>query len=283
MKFGVHFGALGDNVDLADGFQHLAGCGIDGVELVMRERSALDPKTPAGKLREIRRMAGDHGLAVFSLSNACLWSFPLTSSDAAVRRRGKESLLRQIDMATELGAGNLLVIPGYAGTDYVPSGEKVRYDVAAQRARDGIAAALPRAQAAGVCLCVENVWNRLFLSPLELCSLVDGFDSPSLGLYFDVGNAMLYGDPELWIEVLGQRIRAVHIKDVLRNRADETAHVRLGEGDVPFFAVKAALKRIGYEGYCTLELHRSRGFDSAKEQLAVMRRLFSGEAREDVQ
>ena len=275
MKIGVHFGALGNDVGFVEGFQFLASCAIDGVELVMRESSSLDPNTSESRLKEIRRMAEGNGFVINSLTNACLWSNPLTSNDAATRVRGRESLLRQIDMAKALGASHLLVIPGYAGTDYVASSERVRYNVAMQRAREGIAFACHHALDAQVCLCIENVWNRLFLSPLELCALVDELDTKAIGLYFDVGNSMLYGDPELWIDVLGRRIQAVHIKDVLRHRADASAHVLLGEGDVPFLEVKAALERISYDGYCTLEMHRQQGFETAKAQLRIARSIFA--------
>jgi len=37
-------------------------------------------------------------------------------------------------------------------------------------------------------LCIENVWNGLFYSPIELRDFVDSFDSEKLGVYLDVGN-----------------------------------------------------------------------------------------------
>lgn len=273
MKFSMHYGALGLDTPFDQGFAFAAECGLQGVELVMKEDSPLPPDTGASRARELRRMAEDAGLCISGLSNACLWSHPLTANDESSRRLGRDSLLRQIELASQLGAKRLLVIPGYAGTDYIPSAEKVPYDIALGRAKEGLALALPAAQQAGVCLCVENVWNRLLLSPLELAALVDGFDSPALGLYFDVGNAMLYGDPELWIPLLGKRIRAVHIKDVLRNRADASAHTLLGQGHVPFPAVRTALNDIGYQDWLTLEVHLTLPRQILKAQIACMQRL----------
>lgn len=275
MKFSMHYGALGLDTRFDQGFAFAAECGLQGVELVMKDDSPLPPDTSPNRARELRRMAEDAGLCISGLSNACLWSHPLTANDESSRRRGWDSLLRQIELAGELGAKRLLVIPGYAGTDYISSAEKVPYDIAMERVKEGLAFALPAAEQLGVCLCVENVWNRLLLSPLELAALVDGFDSQALGLYFDVGNAMLYGDPELWIPLLNQRIRAVHIKDVLRSRADASAHTLLGQGHVPFPAVRAALNDIGYQDWLTLEVHLTLPRQVLKAQIACMQQMMA--------
>lgn len=272
MKFSIHYGALGLDTPFEEGFAFAASCGLNGIELVMKENSPLPPDMSSKRLAALRRMAQDAGLRISSLSNACLWSHPLTANEPTQRQLGRESLLRQIDMAEALGADRLLVIPGYAGTDYIPSSEKIPYDTAMERVREGIGSVCAAAEQAGVCLCVENVWNRLLLSPLELAALTDSFHSPAVGLYFDIGNAMLYGDPELWIPLLGSRIRAVHIKDVLRSRADASAHVLLGKGDVPFPAVRAALTEIGYCDWITLEMHIPCSRENLRNQITLMRR-----------
>jgi L-ribulose-5-phosphate 3-epimerase len=63
-------------------------------------------------------------------------------------------------------------------------------------------------------LCLENVWNGMFLSPLELRDFIDSFNHPQLGVYFDVGNVLGYHQhPPHWIELLGHRIKRVHVKD----------------------------------------------------------------------
>lgn len=272
MKTAVHYRALGENVPFETGFPLLRECGAQGAELIMQTAGPLGPQTSARELRRIRQLAMDCGLAISGLSNAALWSFPLTSSDAHARQKGIDSLLCQIDTAVELETRRLLVIPGYAGTTYVPAAERVRYDLAMARSRDAIAQALPRARQAGVTLCVENVWNRMLLSPLELRSFVQELGLAA-GVYFDIGNALLYGDPELWIELLGSVIQAVHIKDALRSRADLSAYVPLGTGEIRFDAVFRALDAIGYDGYYTLEQHREFGPDVVKRELDALRSL----------
>jgi hexulose-6-phosphate isomerase len=42
---------------------------------------------------------------------------------------------------------------------------------------------------------------------------IDSFKTPFVGSYFDIGNVLPHGHPEHWVEILGKRIFAVHLKD----------------------------------------------------------------------
>src|SRR5260370_35718400 len=114
------------------------------------------------------------------------------------------------------GLDATLVIPATVGADFIPKCELVPYDLAWQRATDFIRAALPVAEKAGVRICVENVWNKFLLSPLEMRQFVAQFDSEWIGAYFDVGNALATGYPEHWIDILGRQIHPWHLKDYRR-------------------------------------------------------------------
>jgi hexulose-6-phosphate isomerase len=100
---------------------------------------------------------------------------------------------------------------------------------------------------------IENVSNKFLLSPLEFADYVDGFKSPWLRAYFDVGNIMLYGFPQDWIRTLGKRIVKLHLKD-FSYRKNVVAYVNLREGDVSWPAVYAALAETGFSGTATCEL-----------------------------
>jgi L-ribulose-5-phosphate 3-epimerase len=105
-----------------------------------------------------------------------------------------------------------------------------------------------------VALCIENVWNKFLLSPLEMRDFIDGFDSRMVGAYFDVGNVLLTGYPEQWIRILGERIKRVHVKDFKRSAETAEGFVDLLEGDVDFEVVNKALAEVGYDGYVTAEM-----------------------------
>ena len=75
---------------------------------------------------------------------------------------------------------------------------------------------LPIAEDLNVDLCMENVWNGFFYSPIELRDFVDSFDSDKLGIYLDIGNLIGYQQyPPHWVELLNSRIKRVQIKDCL--------------------------------------------------------------------
>ena len=104
---------------------------------------------------------------------------------------------------------------------------------------------LPHAEKHNVTLALENVWNRFLLGPVEFRMFIDQFTSPYVGSYFDVGNVVLNGYPQHWIEILGPRIAAVHVKNFSREDCGGGLHGfgdDLAKGDVDFAAVKAALQ-----------------------------------------
>ncbi len=114
---------------------------------------------------------------------------------------------------------------------------------------------LPVATQLKVTIAVEEVWNKFLLSPIEFARYVDEFDSPFVRAYFDVGNVVFYGYPQDWIRTLGARIARVHLKDFQLDRPNgRFAWKNLGEGDVDWTAVSAALAEVGYRGYVTTEV-----------------------------
>ena len=73
-------------------------------------------------------------------------------------------------------------------------------------------------------------------------------------LYFDVGNVIYTGYPEDWIEILDSHIKKIHLSDFRYGQAGMGGFVDLFAGDVDFVKVGESLKRIGYDGWLTLEM-----------------------------
>jgi hexulose-6-phosphate isomerase len=94
-------------------------------------------------------------------------------------------------------------------------------------------------------------------SPLpakELAEMIDKLNSPFVGAYYDVGNALYLGyDPAGEIEYLAQRILSVHMKDTVKNLGDS----HLGCGRLNLETVFTALKRINYSGWLIIETPNS--------------------------
>ncbi len=139
------------------------------------------------------------------------------------------------------------MVPGVVNDD-------VAYDVAHQRVLEGVDELVPEAEKRGVAICLENVWNKLYLSPLEMASTIDHFNSDFVAAYFDVGNVLVSGYPEQWINILGKRVKRIHLKDWKRSIGNITGFVGRLEGDVNWPAVMGALSDIGYDGPLTAEM-----------------------------
>lgn len=106
------------------------------------------------------------------------------------------------------------------------------YDWVFEQSRESIAAVLDEAASVRVSIGIENVWSRFLLSPLKFRAYIDGFQSPWVRAYFDVGNVVVFWYPEQWIRILGSRIVRVHFKDYMRDAGNYFGFVHLLEGNV---------------------------------------------------
>jgi hexulose-6-phosphate isomerase len=192
------------------------------------------------------RAANDAGIRIHSVMNMDHWKYPLSSADPEVVARSVEGMKTSIRNAQLWKASTVLLVPAVVNAT-------TSYADAWRRSKAQIERLLPVAEQAKVIIAVEEVWNKFLLSPIEFARYVDEFHSPWLRAYFDVGNVAISGYPQDWIRTLGPRIVRLHLKDFTFR--DRTARfVNLGEGDIDWKAVYAALKEIGYRGEATVEL-----------------------------
>lgn len=251
-------------LSITDKFLLLADLGFDGVELDAPNELPTE---------EILRAQQRSGLAIPGVINSMHWQAPLTDPDPEVRAISVAAIRTALDRARDYGASTVLVVPGVvnATTSYARA-----YDLA----RSELAKVLDHAEANGVSLAVENVWNDFLLSPLEAAQFIDGFNHPRIGWYFDVGNVLRYGRPAHWIEALGQRILKVDIKEFSLERMNSLGpwkgfDIELGDGDCDWQAVNAALRAAGYSGWASIEVpggdrHRLKELKARFDRIAAL-------------
>jgi L-ribulose-5-phosphate 3-epimerase len=228
---------------------------FSGIELCIAETGVLTPATDEATCRSYAALAVRHGLALETLASGMSWGCSPTHPDAAVRRKSIALHRDALQRAAWLGCRAMLFVPGAVMVPWDPSYAPVRYDQAVAWAREAVVELGDTAARVGVDLAVENVWNGLFYSPLELAGFVDSFDNPRVGVYFDVGNVLNHQQwPPHWIELLGPRIRAVHIKDFKLSVGTLAGFCDLLTGDVPFQAIMDALRTIGYQRTMVAEM-----------------------------
>jgi L-ribulose-5-phosphate 3-epimerase len=247
-------GGLSGLPDYAPAAAQAMAAGFAGIEVALSPHGCMTPETKEADVRKIATSIRNEGLDVAGLATGMLWEAPLTHPDAKVREKGRDLVRRMIAAAPALGTDAILVVPGAVDVFFMPDAPVVDYREAWARATDAIASLVPEAEKAGVRLGIENVWNRFLLSPLELCQFIDQFNSKAVAAYFDVGNVMLTGYPEQWIQALGQRIVRVHVKDFRRAVGTAAGFVDLLSGDVNWPEVTKALREVGYKSYVTAEM-----------------------------
>ncbi len=208
-------------------FQLLKEAGFDGVELVSPNQ--LD-------LHEVVNARDKTGLVIHGVSGSRHWRDRLSDPDPEVVARGMAAIRQEFADCKAYGGNTVLVVP--AVVDH-----KVGYRDAYKRSQENIRKLIPDAEAHGIKIAVEEVWNKFLLSPVEFCRYIDEFESPWVGAYFDVGNVVEFGYPEEWIRELGRRVLKVHIKEYAKPKRFD---YRLGDGKE---------NRLGCRAFC-FERHR---------------------------
>ncbi|MBP3409893.1 MAG: sugar phosphate isomerase/epimerase, partial [Clostridia bacterium] len=184
MKTAVSFYTFAQDVSIREACEEVKKAGYDGVELVLSEGGELNMKTSEKELLAIRRMVNDMGLEVASVGAWNMWEHNLAGNNEADAEYACSIAKKQVECAQAFGADATLIVPGWVGTNFAPG--IVRYDQAYENSQKRLAKLAPFAQAAGVALAVENVWNKFLLSPIEMRRFLDEINSDYVGAYFDV-------------------------------------------------------------------------------------------------
>jgi hexulose-6-phosphate isomerase len=230
--------------------------GFDGIELNYDLDNDLSPKAGTKEFLAIRKMADRIGIQISGLCSFLFWPYPLSSNDPAKRTRGIELAGLMTRAAHDLGVENLLVVPGAVHIPWRTDHEPVPNELCDKRARDAIGQLLPTAEKLGVSMNIENIFfNGYLMTPFEMITFVDSFNSDHLRVHFDTGNIMMFQFPEHWIAQLGKRIKNVHFKEYTKKGTDYSLETfrPLLDGTTDWPAVMNALDAAGYRGYLTFE------------------------------
>ena len=218
--------------------------GLDGLEITVGE--SVNPDISESECKKIAAAAKDSSIGLKTLATGFYWGASLASENDEERKNAIEFTQKYIRIASWLGAETVLVVPGAVDVAWDPSRPIESYKKVWDISSDSISVLLKDAEKEGINIAIENVWNKFLLSPMEMKIYIDSFGSSRIGSYFDMGNVLINGYPEHWIEILGSRIKAVHAKNFKRSDAAGGIHGfgdDLEAGDINFSAVKEALKK----------------------------------------
>ena len=171
------------------------------------------------------------------------WGTRLSSPDPETRAKGLAMMKQNIQDTHRLGGSSVLLVPGKV------NGADETHDHVWHRSIAEVRKVLPLASRLGVRVLIETVWNGFCETPDKFRDYLDAFDNPWVGAYFDIGNMQKFAPAEEWIRTLGHRTVKLDIKDW----GKKNGFCRLGEGDVDWDKVRAALKEVGFSGWATRE------------------------------
>ena len=240
----LKFSMIAGDASVLEKMQRVRDIGFDGVEF----------DSPNGfDTTEVLAARDATGLPIHGVVDSVHWNERLSDPDPAVREKGITGLETALRDSKAYGGSSVLLVPGR-----VADPEKENHDQVWERSIEGIRRVLPLAARLGIRILIENVWNGFCYQhdgpsdqdATQLAAYLDEIASPWVGAYFDIGNHRKYGRPEQWIRTLGPRIVKCDVKDW----GVEAGWARIGEGDVDWPAVRAALAEVGFTGWATAEV-----------------------------
>lgn len=226
---------------LTEKFKLAKAAGYDGIEM----------DSPGIDVEQTKKAIAESGLVVDGSVCSTHWNDHHSSPDEKVRGKALADLRTAITETHAVGGHTVLLVVGH-GDD--GSEEEVW-----SRSVENIRQALPLCAKLGMTIAIENVWNKFLYehdgpnnqTADKFVKYVDEFNSPWVGMQFDIGNHWKYSDPADWIRQLGRRIVKLDIKGFSRaknNWADIT------EDDLPWADVRRALDEIGFDGWVAAEV-----------------------------
>lgn len=224
-----------------DKFKAVKAAGFDGIEL----------DSPGIDVPAIRSAIEATGLPVDGSVCSTHWKITHTHPDPAIRAKALNDLQTALRQTHAVGGHTVLLVVG-VGKDG-PESEIW------PRAVENIRQAVPLAAELGVTIAIENVWNQFLYvhdgpndqKADKFVKFVDEFQSPFVGMQFDIGNHWKYGSPGDWIRTLGTRIVKLDIKGFSRK---EDKFKDILEDDIDWADVRQALDDIGFHGWVAAEV-----------------------------
>jgi hexulose-6-phosphate isomerase len=234
----------GKKLSLVDRLTMAGEAGFDGVDF---------DQAGGVSLEEAREAVRRSGVFVHNAINHAHWETRLTDPKPEVRAKARANLEHCIRLSHAAGGSGVLIVVGKA--DDGPAAE------IEERCRKEMQELLPIAAALGQFILVENVWNQMMYdhdrgpeqSPDRFIRFVDSFNSPWVGMYYDIGNHWKYGQPGDWIRAFGRRCVKLDVKGFSRAKND-FVDITSADDDLPWADVRKALAEVRFTGWATAEV-----------------------------
>lgn len=241
---GCSFGWL-HQAPLSAALHALARHGIRTLELTTASPHVFTRNFGPYERQELLRTLRALGLKVISV-NPSYVDINLISTNPEIRAVSERQLMAEIELAADLGASYVVVIPGRRHA-LSPAPDEAAEAVL----HDGLGRLLDRAAALGITIALENSPYGYLGTSAELVRIAEQWNVGHLRLAYDAANALAQEDPAEGVKRAAAYVAIAHISDTWSHR---WAHTSIGRGDVDFAAFSAALRDIGFSGSTVYEL-----------------------------
>jgi len=241
-----------------DAVTRLAGMGYEGVEIMADVPHAWPAYMLPSQIKALRDSLERNRLAISNVNAFMMhavddprqkyWHPSWIEPDLHYRLLRARHTTKALTMAAELGARCITTEPGG------PVGPGESWKAGLDLFVETIKPVLEHAEKQKVLLLVEPEPGLLIETAEQALEFMGHFDSPWLGLNFDIGHSYCVGeDPARVVPMLARHIRHVHLEDIASSRVHQ--HLLPGEGAIDFTSVLKALKSGGYRDWVTVELY----------------------------
>jgi sugar phosphate isomerase/epimerase len=226
---------------LEEALDGIAGAGFTSVELTSVPGWTEHVRRDAddAEIARVKALLARHGLTAVSLSG---------HSDL-VSDEGVAQFRKALDIARKLGIS--MVTTSTGGHDASSAGS-----LADQRAAflERIGPLADEAAADGIEICLETHGGLLATGEMSK-ALVADIGRPNVGINYDPGNVIFYGDtrPETDLPRAADKVTHMHVKDQIGG-AGVWNFPQIGTGTVDYDAIFKTLDDAGFDGPCSIEI-----------------------------
>lgn len=244
-KLGMIARKVGDReLSIAERLKMAADAGFDGVDF---------DEAGSFTVEQARAAVLESGVFCHNAINHAHWSVRLTDPNPETRAKARANMDHCLRVAHAIGGSGILIVVGQASDGPTEEIE--------ERCRQEIKKSIPLAASLGQPILFENVWNRMMYdhdappeqSAERFIKFVDSFNSPWVGMYYDLGNHWKYGQPAQWLRAFGHRAVKLDVKGFSRKK-NEFTEITGPDDDVPWSEIRQALADIGFAGWATAEV-----------------------------
>lgn len=242
---------------LEEAIRAIAQIGYRGVEIMADVPHAYPATMDKARRQEVKNLIRSLGLQVSNINAFTLFAqgdtyHPTWIEDSAAQRQKRiDHTLAAIELAAEFGAKTTSLQPGGPLI-----GTRLTREQAGERFAEGLRRLLPAAKQAGVILAIEPEPGLFIESAEEYRHFKQQYFSkePAVAMNCDIGHLYCVGDdPAKVILAQPDQIAHIHLEDIGANRVHQ--HLTPGKGAIDFPALFAAIGKIGYKGWVTVELY----------------------------